>query len=250
MKEFTVQRTLKGLLAFQVVIGGLLVLGDLGGAWPRLPGLGTDAPAMDQPVRPGDQRRVYDPTRITLPGDPAQRENMPSTGDLPKRLSFLPDGDVLRLTGAIAVGDGERFADYLRGVREVPERVVLMSPGGSVHDALEIGRALRGAAMVTEVEAGGVCFSACPYVFAAGTERIAPTGARIGVHQHYFGESTVLPAFMAVEDVQRGQGQVMAYLLEMGVDPAVMQHALTTPPDEIYVLLPEELDAYGLRTDG
>ena len=84
----------------------------------------------------------------------------------------------------------------------------------------------------------------------AGTERIAPTGARIGVHQHYFGESTVLPAFMAVEDVQRGQGQVMAYLLEMGVDPAVMQHALTTPPDEIYVLLPEGLDAYGLRTDG
>lgn len=248
MREFTVARTLKGLLAFQVVIGGALVLGDLGGAWPTLPGMGTDAPAMDQPVRPGDQRRQYNPRQVTLPGDPAQREGMPGTGDLPSRLSFLPEGDDLRLSGAIAIGDGERFRDYLSGLSDLPERVVLMSPGGSVLDALEIGRALRDAALVTEVEAGGVCFSACPYVFSAGTERIAADSARVGVHQHYFGESTVLPAFMAVEDVQRGQGLVMAYLIEMGVDPAVMQHALTTPPDEIYVLLPEELDRYAMRT--
>ena len=95
-----------------------------------------------------------------------------------------------------------------------------------------------------------ICFSACPYVFAAGADRSAGPNARIGVHQHYFGESTILPAFLAVEDVQRGQADVMNYLDDMGVDVRVMGLALSTPPDEIYILLPEELAEYRLVTDG
>ena len=79
---------------------------------------------------------------------------------------------------------------------------------------------------------------------AAGTSRDVPEDASVGVHQHFFGESTLLPAFVAVEDIQRGQGEVMTYLDQMGIDPLVMQHALVTPPDEIYLLLPEELTRY------
>ena len=41
----------------------------------------------------------------------------------------------------------------------------------------------------------------------------------------------------------------MTYLIEMGIDPAVMQHALVTPPDAIYILIPEELKKYDLATD-
>ena len=70
----------------------------------------------------------------------------------------------------------------------------------------------------------------------------------MGVHQHYFGENTALPAFLAVEDIQRGQADVMAHLDAMGVDVRVMQHALSTPPEAIYVLLPEELEDYALTT--
>ncbi len=36
----------------------------------------------------------------------------------------------------------------------------------------------------------------------------------------------------------------MAHLDAMGVDVRLMQHALTTPPEAIYVLLPEELVEY------
>jgi len=167
--------------------------------------------------------------------------------DFGPRLAFRDDGDALRMEGEIAPGDASRLRDYLAG-RDNPGEVLLNSPGGSVSDALDIGRQLRDAGVATRMGASDICLSACPYIFASGTERIAPDAAKLGVHQHYFGESTVLPAFMAVEDVQRGQGLVMAYLDEMGVDPLVMQHALTTPPDEIYVLIPEELDAYELRT--
>lgn len=42
-----------------------------------------------------------------------------------------------------------------------------------------------------------------------GTKRRVEQDASIGVHQHYFGQNSVQPAFMAVEDIQRGQGFVM-----------------------------------------
>ncbi|MAB16290.1 MAG: hypothetical protein CMN07_03825, partial [Roseobacter sp.] len=87
--------------------------------------------------------------------------------------------------------------------------------------------------------------SACPYLLAAGTSRTIPEDASVGVHQHFFGENTLLPTFLAVEDIQRGQGEVMEYLDQMGIDPLVMRHALATPSDEIYLLLPEELESYG-----
>jgi hypothetical protein len=92
--------------------------------------------------------------------------------------------------------------------------------------------------------------SACPYVLAGGAQRSIDDTALVGVHQHYFGQNTLLPAAFAVEDIQHGQGEVMRYLIDMGIDPAVMQHALTTPPDQIYVLLPDQLEAYGFIGDG
>lgn len=51
----------------------------------------------------------------------------------------------------------------------------------------------------------------------------------------------------AVEDIQRGQGDVMVYLIGMGIDPALMRHALATPPDGIYLLLPEEPSVVAAR---
>jgi len=105
-------------------------------------------------------------------------------------------------------------------------------------------RYLRQRGLDTALREGDICYSACPYLLAAGTSRDVPEDASVGVHQHFFGESTLLPAFVAVEDIQRGQGEVMTYLDQMGIDPLVMQHALVTPPDEIYLLLPEELTRY------
>jgi hypothetical protein len=53
---------------------------------------------------------------------------------------------------------------------------------------------------------------------------------------------------MAVEDVQRGQAEVMGYLVEMDLDPLLMRHALATPPGEIYLFVPEELREYRVVT--
>jgi hypothetical protein len=236
-----VARILSGVLIFQLGIGVLLILGDItsGGAGWRWPGTRTDAPGLDQPVRPGDQRRLFDPGYRPRTG-PA-----PSS-PLPDRLTLTPvDGATYRLEGEIAEGDAERIRKQTLEATPRPERLILQSGGGVVQEALALGRFIRAQQIDTRMLPGEVCYSACPYLLAAGVRREIPGEASVGVHQHYFGESTLLPASFAVEDIQRGQGEVMLYLDAMGIDPMVMQHALTTPPDEIYVLLPEQLQEYG-----
>ena len=241
--HMTIRRVLNGVLIFQLGLGGMLFLGDVQGL--RLPRFGPDAPSLTEPVRPGDQTRRYRPDRERPGGRP-----MPNS-PLPDRLTLGPlDADgAMPLEGTIAPGDAPRIVQQLEEMATPPSRLILNSPGGSVQDALELGRSFREAGYRTAMRDGDICYSACPYLLAAGVARTIPEDASVGVHQHYFGESTILPAFVAVEDIQRGQGEVMAYLAEMGIDPMVMQHALVTPPDEIYLLLPEELTRYRFIAD-
>jgi hypothetical protein len=228
------------VLIFQLGLGGLLVWGDLQGSL-RIPSFGPTAPSLTEPIRPGDQTRQYREDRAPAPGRP-----MPST-PLPDRLTLtvVEAGKRVLLEGAIAAGDGERIAKQISGLTTQPDGVILNSQGGSVSDALQLGRYLRREGLGTALRPGDICYSACPYLLAGGAVRDIPEDGSVGVHQHYFGTSTLLPAFVAVEDIQRNQGEVMGYLDEMGISPLVMRHALSTPPDEIYVLLPEELEAYG-----
>ncbi|SLN19497.1 hypothetical protein [Roseisalinus antarcticus] len=213
--------------------------------WP------SAAPELTAPLAPGDQTRRYRPAELPARDAPPGSRPVPVTTDMPSRLLFEPatwEGrETLTLTGTIAPGDAERLSDYLDG-RTAPELVFLNSPGGSVGDALSIGRSLREMEAETRMSQADICLSACPYMLAAGVRRQVAEGAMVGVHQHFFGENIALPAFLAVEDIQRGQGEVMAYLAEMGIDPLLMQPALVTPPDEIYLLTAEELSRYGLVT--
>jgi hypothetical protein len=240
---------LKLLLVAQCALGVLVVIVDLpigflSGAKPR-------SPELTVPVAPGNQTRRFEPNRIPvdLPAPPAFNTD----AAIPSRLEFttsaegLPKGALL-LNGSITNGDAARFADWLQRTPNQPTSIALNSPGGDVDDALEIGRLIRDRKFTVFIASGAVCFSACPYILAGGTERRVSREGFVGVHQHYFGENTYLPAFLLVSDIQAGQGEVMAYLGEMGIDPLVMAKALITPPDDIYILLPEELEAFRLAT--
>lgn len=234
-----IRRMLTGVLAFQIVLAAFLFIGDMGRDF-SLPVRGPSAPGFDQPTRPGDQMREYDPTLPTAPGTQID-------GPMPERMVLQPlnDGRAL-LTGRIQAGDGERVATQLSSSQA--EEVVLHSPGGSVMDAIEIGRAIRDAGKRTALRSSDVCLSACPYILAGGTERSVAEGGRVGVHQHYFGENTFLPAFLAVRDIQRGQAEVMRHLDDMGVDPMVIVPGLSTPPQSIYILTVQELEESNLTT--
>ncbi|RYH02792.1 hypothetical protein EU805_09340 [Salipiger sp. IMCC34102] len=247
----TVASSLKWILGLQLAFGALMLSDDLLSVLPRI-GRGTDAPELTQPLSPGDQTRRYAPSDINPRAPRPGTRPVPVDTDMPSRLAFQDTvwdaAPVITLTGTIAPGDADRFADFLATVDPAPELAFLNSPGGSVMDALAIGRQMRDAGLGTRMTETDICLSACPYLLASGTDREVEDGALVGVHQHYFGENTALPAFLAVEDIQRGQGDVMTFLDQMGIDPLVMQHALVTPPDEIYLLTPEELTRYRMTT--
>lgn len=245
-------RMLRWIFGLQLAFAAVLLGSDLLRVLPRL-AFPSDAPDITQPLGPGDQTRRYDPQdvvpRAPLPGS----RPIPTTTDMPSRLDFVDtvwNGEpTITLTGEIAPGDAARFDEFLTTVDPAPTQVFLNSPGGSVMDALAMGRALRSLGAATRMTATDICLSACPYLLAAGTTRTVAEGGLVGVHQHFFGENTALPAFIAVKDIQRGQGEVMAYLDDMGIDPLIMRHALATPPDEIYLLTPSEMAEYRLISD-
>lgn len=244
-------RLLRAALVLQIGLAVLVVMVDL----QRAGGTGffpaRAAPPMTVPVAPGDQTRRFNPR--TLPDTRPKMHDMPRMQALPARLQFSDTSEdgvaTLQIEGRIAPGDSARFDAHLAQVAHMPDRITLHSPGGSVTDALEIGRRIRAEGATVSVIDGAACLSACPYMLAAGvTREVSPSGM-VGVHQHYFDRNTLLPAFMAVESIQRGQGEVLDYLDEMGIDLRLMSHALKTPPESIYILLEEELSDLGMVTD-
>lgn len=243
----TAKSAIYAVFGLQLLLALLLMGGDLLRAFPGF-GLPSTQPRFDQPVNPGDQTRRYRPGDMPLApakdGNPARP--FKSTGDMPTRLVFDGQGEVITLTGKISLGDADRFDSFLEAEGTAFTEVRLNSPGGSVSDALAIGDRLRQEGFGTVMVAGDICLSACPYILAGGISRSVDPDAQVGVHQHFFDVNTVLPAFLAVEDVQRGQAAVMDHLDKMGVDPLLMKHALVTPPDEIYIFLAEELELYRL----
>ncbi|OCX64565.1 hypothetical protein BFP70_11065 [Thioclava sp. SK-1] len=233
-------RAIKALIVVQIAIGATLIVLDLSDSF-------SGASPLTAPGPSGPETRPYSPNERPsgVPG------LTPRSQPMPERLEFTGTGTELTLTGQIAPGDAARITDELTLRAETGQpvtQIALDSTGGSVQDALDIGRIVRDSGIGTRVDSGAICLSACPYLFAGGITRSVATDGKIGVHQHYFGKNAILPAFMAVEDVQRGQANVMGYLLEMGIDPAVMEPAMRTAPNRIYLLTPEELRRFALTT--
>jgi len=238
---------LKYALLLQGAIAGVLIITDIGSRWRF--SAGSDEPAIDTPVSPGDQVRRYDPshprpnyTDIDLPKD------------IPPRLEFTireesEDGGLMIMQGQIADGDAARFEVFLSSLEEPPVGIAIDSPGGIVDEAIQIGTKIRDQGLDTRILPGTACLSSCPYVVAGGVERSISLTGVVGLHQHYYETPGYMPAFLAVEDIQRSQGETMGYLIEMGIDPGVMIHSLSTPPNDIYVLVESELIESRMATE-
>ena len=197
--------------------------------------------------------RRYEP-RETRPSYtvPSTLPDMDLPSNYPERLEFTMQaegefGTVLLLNGAIETGDADRFAAYLASLGELSVQVALNSAGGAVTEALQIGRTLRARVAGTAILPGMICVSACPYMLAGGTNRRVSNRGAVGMHQHYCETPAYLPAIWAEEDIQ--QGQLMEFLIDMGVDPSIMLHSLNTPTDEICVLVEKELINSRLATE-
>jgi hypothetical protein len=204
-----------------------------------------DSPALDlprfvpsilAPLLPGGDKRL-----LPLP---------PPDGALGKPMTFeLVGGGKLMATGTIAPGISEAFAAEVSRHGDYIKTVVLNSPGGSVADALTMGRLIREKKFATEVEAGKYCASSCPLVFAAGIERRAGDRAAIGVHQVAAISSAVGgPLRDEMSMAQNISARCQRYLADMGVNLQVWVHAMETPHDKLFVFKPDELKSLNMVT--
>jgi hypothetical protein len=197
---------------------------------------GLSVPSILAPLLPRSDRR----------GTPMPQPD----GALAKSMSFeLVRGGRLMATGTITPGISEAFAVEVGKRSDYIKTVVLNSPGGSVGDALAMGKLIREKKFATEVEAGKLCASSCPLMFFGGTERRAGDKAEIGVHQ-VFAASAPDPTAPRDEmsDAQRISARCQRYLGDMGINLQAWVHAMETPKDKLFIFKPDELKSMNIVT--
>lgn len=148
-------------------------------------------------------------------------------GDRITSTDFTIRDQTLYVYGDIDRGFADRFESALQANTEITE-IALGSAGGSVVDAIRAGLMIRDRNLRTVLV--GPCYSACPLVFAGGTERIVWAGATpaLGFHQISINGS-------AVSSDDRSYDLVRRYLVEMDVRPElVIGWMLSAPPEQIY----------------
>lgn len=228
-----------------------LLVGTLGVLYVDYRELSVEQPDSAQLV----PRPILPPA--SLPGaggrDRPPITTSPDLLDAPLEI-VLRTGGELTMTGTIDLGAATRFADEIAARGEYVETVVLDSPGGSVDDALAIGRLVHEKGLATKVASGSLCASSCPVIFASGAERYAGRDAAIGVHQIYAaalagGTADALSvAGVAMSDAQLVTADITRHLALTGVDPALWLHALETPPEQLYYFSTEEMETFKLVT--
>ncbi|CDN57055.1 Putative periplasmic protein (plasmid) [Neorhizobium galegae bv. officinalis bv. officinalis str. HAMBI 1141] len=135
----------------------------------------------------------------------------------------------------------DNIQDFVTAVRASGATVIFFnSTGGNVKKAMELGRAIRLLKMTTVQLRGDECASACSLAFLGGIERYAQPGS-IGVHKSSFADTSGLTVEEAVSTVQQLTAEVMTYIMEMGVDPALLTLALQYDSNDIRYLSGSEM---------
>jgi hypothetical protein len=193
-------------------------------------------PSILAPLLPGGDKRL-----VMLP-EPDGALARPMTFELVAGGKLMATGTITPGISAIFAAEVGRHGDYIK-------TVVLESPGGSVADALAIGRLIREKNFATEVEARKYCASSCPLVLAGGVERRAGEKATIGVHQVAAVPTAAVNRLRDDMSVaQTISARCQHYLSEMGVSLQVWVHAMETPHDRLFVFKADELKALNLVT--
>jgi len=154
----------------------------------------------------------------------------------------------------VVTGDTEKaFDEFASGKNMSGATIVLDSSGGSVLDAIELGRRWRKLGVHTAVgltfdiqtkqgERSGImpeayCESMCAFLLLSGARRTVPDGAHVRVHQIWLGDrvENAKASSYSAQDlmiVQRDVGRLTKFAFEMGGTGELLDIALSVPPWE------------------
>jgi hypothetical protein len=170
----------------------------------------------------------------------------------------------------IVTGDTPRdFEDFAKGRDLSGATVVLDSSGGSVNDAITVGRKFRSLNIRTTVgislraHAQGdrasiapeaYCESMCVFLLLGGSTRYVPDAAHVRVHQIWMGDRAddAKAASYTAQDltiVERDIGRLAKYTFDMGGAGDLLSLALNVPPwEDLHELSRPELRQTNLVT--
>ena len=147
--------------------------------------------------------------------------------------------DVILLNGVIDTGAALNFRRVLQAAPNA-KLVILNSPGGAVDIGLLIADDIQQRKLATYIPKYGKCYSACSYVFLAGNER--KVDGALGVHQ-ISNSGDLVDAQLKISDI-------IEVLNRFNTPMEVMQIMFKTPPDDMHVFSPEEIERYKLNRSG
>jgi hypothetical protein len=172
--------------------------------------------------------------------------------------------------GIVTADTPKDFDDFARGRQLAGTTVVLDSSGGSVNDAITLGRRFRTLGLLTtvgisviapsregeraSVTPGAYCESMCVYLLLAGTTRYVPASAHVRVHQIWMGDRAddAKAASYTAQDltiVERDIGRLAKYTFDMGGAGDLLALSLNVPPwEDLHELTPAELRTTNLIT--
>jgi len=176
----------------------------------------------------------------------------------------------INAVGIVTADTPKDFDDFARGRDLAGATVVLDSSGGSVNDAIALGRRWRKIGLLTTVgislpmhatsgERASVaphayCESMCVFLLLSGKTRYVPDGAHVRVHQIWMGDRAddARAAAYTAQDmmiVERDIGRLAKFTFDMGGTGDLLSLALSVPPwEDLHELSAAELQLTNLVT--
>jgi hypothetical protein len=207
---------------------------------------------------------------MTTLSNPAQAGSSLEERKLPMRFSWAacePNCGWVAAVGIVTGDSPKDFEDFARGRDLNGATVVLDSSGGSVNDAITLGRRFRGLNMRTTVGTSlrgrgdrasvapeAYCESMCVFLLLGGTTRYVPDAAHVRVHQIWMGDRAddAKAASYTAQDmmiVERDIGRLAKYTFDMGGAGDLLSLALNVPPwEDLHELSRSELRLTNLAT--
>jgi hypothetical protein len=172
-------------------------------------------------------------------------------------------GGWVTAVGIITADSPNDFDEFARGRNLHGATIVLDSSGGSVNDAIALGRRWRDLGALTTVgisvenhSAQGdhatvtpeaYCESMCVFLLLSGKTRYVPEAAHVRVHQIWMGDRAddAKAASYTAQDmmiVERDLGRLAKYTFDMGGAGDLLSLSLNVPPwEDLHELSPTEL---------
>jgi hypothetical protein len=172
--------------------------------------------------------------------------------------------------GIVTADSPRDFDEFARGRQLGGATIVLDSSGGSVNDAIALGRRWRklgalttvGLSVETHTAQGdranvvpeAYCESMCVFLLLSGKTRYVPETAHVRVHQIWMGDRAddAKAASYSAQDmmiVERDIGRLVKYTFDMGGAGDLVSLSLNVPPwEDLHELSPVELRLTNLVT--